>query len=201
MNAYRIFVIASLLQLGWCSADDARDYPVRDIPIESDKFRAIFATVSAAEMALNFQKLGQSIKLKLVQNIAKQKYLAELGDQLIAVDLQDGRKFADDTWIGVNIQDTGEIYEYIAVLGNKKSVRLYREVKAPPLLTIEEFVTRLKKGESFIIEITAPKIPCRICEGTGVVTDNSSNGGRKFRCTTCNGTSGSQSSAHYRVLW
>lgn len=204
MNAYKIFLVASLIQLGWCSAQGVRDYPVRGIPIESDKFRAIFASVSAAEMASKLPQIGPPTRLQLVQNIAGQKYLAQLGGQLIAIELLESHnKYADDTRIEVRIEDTGKIYEYIAILGNKKSVRLYREQeqKAPPIMTIQDFVARLKKGESFIIQIDGRKIPCRVCGGTGKVTDNSSKESRKILCDTCDGSGGSHSSAQYRVLW
>jgi hypothetical protein len=202
MNAYKIFLVASLIQLGWCSAQGLRDYPVRDIPVESDKFRAIFASVSASEMASKLRQLAPHTRLQLVQNIAEQKYLAQLGGQIIAIELLEGhKKYADDTRIEVRIEDTGKIYEYIAVLGDKKSVHLYREQNAPPIMTIQDFVARLKKGESFIIQIDGRKIPCRVCGGTGKVTDNSSKESRKILCDTCDGSGGSHSSAQYRVLW
>lgn len=197
-----LLVVASLIQLGWCSAQGLRDYPVRGIPIESDKFRAIFASVSAAEMASKLKQIGPYTNVQLVQNIGGQKYLAQLGEERIAVDLLEGhKKYADDTRIEVRIEDTGKIYEYIAILGNKKSVRLYREEKVPAVMTIEDFVARLKKGESFLIEIAGPKVLCRVCGGTGKVTDNSSKESRKIRCDTCDGAGGSHSSAQYRVLW
>jgi hypothetical protein len=203
MKAYRIFMVAALLPFGWCYAEEPKDYPVRAIPIESEKFKTIFATVAAEQMAA-VARVRQKMRVKIVQNIEHQRYLARLGEQLIAVDLVTDRKFVDDTWIEAQIEDTGEIYEYLAVLGNKKSIHLYREMQEPHMMTVTEFVERLKKGESFLVRIAGKQKSCGVCAGTGKIGEASSTNVKsrsESRCMNCSGSGWIYPASLFRVLW
>lgn len=203
MKTFGILIIAASCQFGWCSADELKDYPVRDIPTESEKFKTIYTAVAAEQLAA-IQRARQMIRIKVVQNIANQRYLADFRDQLIAVDLATVRKLADDTWIDVQIEDTGQIYEYVAVLGNKKSVHLYREVHEPPMMTAAEFVERLKKGESFLIRVAGKQKTCEVCKGAGNAGGNVPTNGKakgESGCVRCSGSGWISTSSPYRVLW
>ncbi len=196
-------MVAALLPFGWCSAEEPKDYPVRAIPIESEKFRAIFATV-AAEQRAAIERAREKMRVKIVQNIENQRYLARLGEQLIAVDFASDRKVADDTWLEAQIEDTGKIYEYLAVLGNKKSVHLYREMQEPHMMSVTEFVERLKKGESFLVRIAGKQKSCGVCKGTGNIGETSSTNGKsrsESRCMNCSGSGWIYPSSLFRVLW
>ena len=200
MKGHLLAAVMLLVQIGWCEPAKLQDYPVKDIPLESEKFGSIFLSVSASEMAANLSKLGVYSRIKLVQNVAGQRYIGEFKEELIAIDLLEShKKYADDTELDICIEDTGEIYEYIAVFGNKKSVRLYREKGLPPKMTLEDFVVRLKKVESFIIQVPGQMMNCKVCRGTGEVYDSS--GVKKIRCKSCGGVGGRRDTLSYRVVW
>jgi hypothetical protein len=168
-------------------AVEAVPYPIKGIPQESEKFKAIFREVAAAELQNN-QK-GKSY-ITILQTIAPGKFLAEItGDKTIALDLP-GATHADDTRFSLVLENSGELYRFTTVLGALRTVETYREATPANPLTTEQFLTNLQSGKTYFLPKQYPDATCKTCNGFGKTPNKGTQlrtGDAKAPCPDCDG--------------
>ncbi len=86
-----------------------------------------------------------------------------------------------ETISGIFAIKTGNVRTYTTALGAQKSVKELVEIQ-PPLLSRDEFVSRLRAGEEWTLESYRLE-PCSRCFGDGKLSDLQGNA----RCPDCRG--------------
>lgn len=117
--------------------------------------------------------------------------------ETIRLDLpNDSNRLADGEKFLKPIEETPETFEYTTTLGAKATVRVCRiagtgNQHAP--LTMEQFVARLRAGETFTLTVTQVTTVCDFCRGAKVI-----NGGE---CRKCEGKGGATIERNLTVRW
>lgn len=100
------------------------------------------------------------------------------------------RQYADNTFLKLRLEDTGQLYTYISVLGAKNTVRVMQVAYEPDLIPLpyKDFVAAVKDGMTFDVLRECP-LDCPTCNGTGFVKKNDRSGRLAVRsfCPTCKG--------------
>lgn len=153
------FLLTSIL-----IADEAKPYPVQDIPVDSSKFENLYQTVAKVELESRNAKEPKAIQI--VQHLEESTYLISVisvsgiltreinHDDAVAVLPESAPRHADGTSLALQLVKDG-IYEYISVTGAKVTVPKYTVNDKLPM-TKEVFIERLKSGESWYISTQSP---------------------------------------------
>jgi hypothetical protein len=212
-----------------------KDYPLRTVPLKSQRFLKVYEEAATQEWETRkrnggwkFYQQGQKT-LRILQHIEGRRYLAEEETRLtsrlkttthhrtIAIDLIRDKRLPDGAGLqgplwkgGIEWESTGKVHEYTSVAGAKKSVLLYSQVPVPKKyqrMELDEFVTRLKDGESFLVKMGTTLEPCKKCNGFGRIPDGKTgnrekrSADRKIDCPDCKGKGKIQSPRVYRIKW
>jgi len=205
MNAKLFPLLAVFFLAGHGQADPFRSDPLPDgfdpfnpdanKPSPAKEFRVSKAKASAANREL-FAKLWEALKNPRFKDGAHRRtfwitqaagkvdgltrYLT--GDEAVILrnaDLFEGSNVT--AWV-----NPGGVYDFKSVGAGMRRVRQFKEALAeedPDAPTQEEFVERLKAGETFAVRILDPK-GCATCNGDGQMTSLQGGG----NCKSCQGT-------------
>lgn len=199
-HAMRLLILSLfLIAISGVHASDVLPYPMRDIPIESDKFRKVLLHVNAT--ALHFfrvQNEPNTLDLIVVQNLKDDRYLCRVEERVILLIGYDSPKaIADGDTISVPVTATNETYEYQTTAGSMKTVHILKAVEDPPILSPEEFVEKLKSGERFLFTTAQRNTACYQCRGTG--KGNMRNG--RVLCDRCEGRGILDDPIFFHAVW
>ena len=161
--------LAGILQAG-------KEYPIRDIPENSAKFKSDYDSYWATEVAKQrSQYIGISKKIQIKQHIKGVLYLAKfkkvkgtdingravMETKLVAVELRPHEKLhTDGKWISADFDGETSTYQYINTLGAKSTVELWKE-SIPmkfEIMSKADFYTAIKAGKSFVITVESKKV-------------------------------------------
>lgn len=191
------FVLLSLAYPSLLRSEEAIDYPIRGIDPASDKFSKVYSEVTfALEMAK--AKSRARSRVKVIQNIAEGAYLVSIGKKNYVM-MRHGGILTDDTELDLVVTDTGEVYQYTSVLGAKKTVGIIKEAE-DSLMSREEFISRLKAGESFTLPLKVGERGCKKCYGRGK-TGGGLSGPPARVCTICDGGKKIPITKTFRIQW
>jgi hypothetical protein len=153
-----------------------------------------------------FAKVKRSVELdrssiidgKVLQNLEGDLYLVEWGDRFVALQVASGQRYVDGDSIVVPVQGIGD-HEYGDTQGAKRRILKFKAVSADSyLFTREEFISRLKQGESFQTSMLE-EITCQPCRGSGYT--GSSLDRTKKPCRRCKGTKVEMGNVAYKLSW
>jgi hypothetical protein len=203
---YLILVFLSSIQLISAQQPPAvvKAYSMRDISRDDPRFRKAYeAAIESQRVPAPAQKLDS---IKIVQTIEVGKFLATHGKDIFMV-LIPGEKLADNTEIEMALNSTGKLYEYISVSGAKRTINIFERVRppAPPsVMTEDQFLSRMQKGEEFLVTLRADLAKCKKCNGhgrTAVFGSRPTSDSQWKVCESCNGKGEFQVPIRYRLLW
>lgn len=160
----------------FCSSFAQDTYSVSGIDPASARFQNILAAVRSAEATRAHNTLATT--LETIQHLEGTLYLAFLtpsargfsrevsaltgfsqipaSREIVAVERKEGSPVAADGEMLVIRLEPAGTHQYTAITGAKKTVKLYREIDTSRQLTAEEFLTRLKAGETWTITTKSP---------------------------------------------
>ena len=153
-----------------------------------------------------FAKVKRSVELdrssiidgKVLQNLEGDLYLVGWGDRFVALQVASGQRYVDGDSIVVPVQGIGD-HEYGDTQGAKRRILKFKAVSADSyVFTREEFISRLKQGESFQTSMFE-EITCQPCSGAGYT--GSSLDRTKKACRRCKGTKVEMGNVAYKLSW
>lgn len=183
-------VNASLAEKASAAAESGEQKTVEIIQhIEGSSYLALMRTP---------QKAAGSAASALGQITGGGSSVVPAGDwETIRLDLpKESARLADGAKFLKPIEETPKTFEYTTTLGAKATVRVCRiagtgEEFAP--LTMDQFVARLRAGETWSLTVTQVTTPCGFCRGAKVV-----NGAA---CPKCEGKGGDTIDRNLMVRW
>lgn len=145
-----------------------------------DKTRLI--SVYVAVIAHQAPGLRQSSAFHITQRLSGKRFLGYSEGRpntLVCLHLDAATGEVDGEWIhGITCQTTDETFEYTTVLGAQRTVRIVRPIDEPAAhvaMTKDDFVKRLKRGETFYLP-DYEKVSCGKCVGDGKLSALAGNG-------------------------
>ena len=192
-----IFFALLVFLFGLVSVADARPYPVKDIPLDSEKFERIYQEVSNLVYEEDINKT-HPWRVEILQTIQSRVYRVRAGERTYLLEIPTEKKYADGEFVDVDARPTGEVYSYTSVTGAKITIPV---AEIPERMTKEEFLTRLKTGDSFEITVYTEPV-CNVCKGRGKVFNASKRAlakAEKSKCKSCDGTG--KTPVHLEVVW
>lgn len=221
-NPFSILTLAllALLILNPCPAL-AEEYAMSGVPLDDPRWQNTLDRVNGmiAAKGKAAEEAGEEKTVEILQSIEGASYLARtrtpqrtagsvaraLGNPIvppgewetIRLDLPEGSKpLADGEKFLKVIEETGETFQYMNTLGAKATVKVCRlagtgSEYAP--LSMEDFVTRLKAGETWTVNVTQVTNACGFCRGAKVV-----NGAT---CRQCKGIGGDAIQRTITIRW
>lgn len=177
--------------------EEAIDYPVREIDPESNKFARVYSEVVYA-MELERAKSKTTSRVRIIQNISKGLYLASVGDSTYAF-IHPGRILVDGEELNIQVVKTGQVHQYVSVLGAKKTVEVIKK-SVDEMMSKDEFLRRLKNGETFTLPLKTGERGCPNCYGRGR-TGGWLNGPPAITCEKCGGRKKIPIIKKFRVRW
>lgn len=193
----KIFFALLVFLFGLVSVADARPYPVKDIPLDSEKFERIYQEVSNLVYEEDINKTNPW-SVEILQTIQSRVYRVRAGERTYLLEIPTEKKYADGEFVAVDARPTGEVYSYTSVTGAKITIPV---AEIPERMTKEEFLTRLKTGDSFEITVYTEPV-CNVCKGRGKVFNASKRAlakAEKSKCKSCDGTG--KTPVHLEVVW
>jgi len=180
-------------------------YPLKDVPIESEKFQKIFAL--AAEQEAKKKTLGRR-SFRVSQSLAPGQHLGYWGSSTkqVLLLIPNGPLIADDSVISVpSASPTGELKQFTTVLGAVSTVEIHKadtEQQERPFDAIE-FREKLMTGVTYQVKIQLPPKTCTHCNGFGKITDTSRNRSKdgKAPCPDCKGSGKQIITQPYEICW
>ena len=140
-----------------------------------------------------------TLRGRVIQNTGDGLYIVSCAGIVIAVETSPDTIVAADGSIEILIRPDG-FYDYTTPAGALHTIRRYKYQKQPDYeLTREDFISRLKHGEVFTIDIKEAGV-CRACNG--LKTTGSKLDGTSQVCALCNGTGIEQEQPiRYKIIW
>ena len=195
MNNYKIkslFVILPFVIL----SDSLRGRPQEVLQISKtgkDKtaLMAAFNRIRDIERATQERRQPPPLRFEISQKLTDKSFLSYQGypKKLYYLETLEPKNVVDDEVLKVRAVLTDKTYSYNTVSGAKKTIRVMQEVKIKQEdlvikeLTQDEFVKRLKRGETWRLPKFIPK-KCSRCVGKGRII------GQNSRCGVCGGRGG-----------
>ncbi len=199
----------------------AEEYPMGDIPSNDQRWKKVLGQINASrlEKAGKAEKTAAKLTVEILQHIDGSSYLARIrtpvglaesaasgisrggtavgGWETVRLDLpKSSLVYADGETFLWPIETTGAMFQYTTALGAKATIKVCRIVGTGAeydRLTMEEFVSKLKAGETWEIAIDQVTTQCKFCRGAKEL-----NGGV---CRQCDGKGGETIRRHFRVRW
>jgi hypothetical protein len=182
----------------------AEDYPMWEIPLEDPRWEKILLVVNSAilDAADRAKKEAPERWVKILQHINESSYLAQIkptgGEwETVRLELPENmRILADGETFNSPLELTGQMFQYTTALGAKATVKVCQipgTGTAFRKMNMEQFVSRLKAGETWEIVMDQVTTPCRFCRGAAIV-----NGGS---CRQCDGKGGQTIQRNLKVCW
>jgi hypothetical protein len=198
--AFAVITLSTFLPL----AGVAEDYPMWEISLEDPRWEKILLAVNSSvlDAAARAKKEAAERSVKILQHIEESSYLAQIKStggewETIRLELPANiRMQADGETFTSPLELTGQMFQYTTALGVRATVKVCRIPgmgTAFSQMNKEQFVSRLKAGETWEIVINQVTTPCGFCRGAPVV-----NGGV---CPQCDGRGGQTNQRNLRVRW
>ena len=167
--------------------------PLRNLPVDSPKLQKILSEIAGQEGGRLLRRDGTAMQFEVIQHIKGSHYLAKKmrGKETLAkLELSEKTKIiADGEFITVTVNERDELYQYITVLGAKKTIPIWKESGIPDIhiITNQAILNRLKKGEKFTLDKrSSSQKQCKKCTGSGKVYSARS-ASKKQLCKDCGG--------------
>jgi len=166
----RLLLLSFIISASISSAEDANPvYHVADIAPDSPKFLRIAAAIQAS-LDRGFFGMNPEIEFAILGHIEGGKHLIRRDQYIFLFDFPDGKTRADGSNLKIRVETSGKVFQYTAVSGAKKSVKIVTEKKRskfkPSLL-----YASLKDGDVYTVK-GSTWTPCRPCMGIGLVAGN-----------------------------
>jgi len=174
-------------------------YEMRDVEISSEKFaKVLFFVNKTLSDDFRRQHLQNLIECRVMDIGKDGQILCRAGDRVILVrGVHLSRPIADGDVLKLSLKATGETFSYTTVLGAESTVHVLEATHEPDPMNAEEFVAKLKAGETFPMTTGERNTPCVACRGTGQGDMKSGN----VRCPTCWGSGRVDGPVYYRIYW
>lgn len=179
---------------------------MKDIDPKSERFDTIYREVRDLVHKSELRNLRREKErqkpIKILQTLSPGFYRVSVGESYYAMKIPSESPFADDEIVKSHFVVTENVHTYTTVLGANVTLKIAEaaEEPTPPTpITSDEFIDRLRVGETFAVRKGDTEIKCKRCNGFGFPMTGVS-GGRPD-CGECGGD-GKFIAPHFiLILW
>ena len=182
-------------------------YHMKDIDSKSERFDTIYREVRDLVHKSELQKLEREKErqkpVKILQTLSPGFYRVSVDGSYYAMKIPSESSFADDEIVKLHFVVTENVYTYTTVLGANATLKIAEAVEEEPTpptpITSDEFIGRLRAGETFAVRKGDTEIKCKQCNGFGYPMTGL-RGGRPD-CSECRGDGKFIAPRFILILW
>ena len=169
-----LFCLPSVLADGPFSSDNSSSKKKPEDKIfvyqvsKGGKDKKLLTRVFHAVQAIELNGGGEQVRLRVTQKIAPKEFLVNYGKGSYWLYTDETYNVVDDEILKLTVKITHETKKHTTVRGASRTVRVMREAEHIPFVnfTQEDFIRRLKEGDSWVLKQFREK-RCENCFGDG----------------------------------